>query len=40
MAAGVSVRFDLVPNMAHDGLAAVPQVQTFLAEVLGQCRAG
>lgn len=39
-AVGVSVRFDLVPNMAHDGLAAVPEVQTFLAEVLGRRRAG
>jgi pimeloyl-ACP methyl ester carboxylesterase len=38
-AAGVAVRFDLVPNMAHDGLAAVPEVQTFLAEVLGRRRA-
>jgi hypothetical protein len=39
-AAGVAVRFDQVSNMAHDGMQAVPQVQTFLAEVLGQRRAG
>jgi poly(3-hydroxybutyrate) depolymerase len=39
-AAGVSVRFDLVPNMAHDGLRAVPRVQDFFADVLARRRAG
>ncbi|CAN7577346.1 alpha/beta hydrolase [Bosea sp. LjRoot9] len=38
--AGVSVRFDLVPNMAHDGLRAVPRVQDFFADVLARRRAG
>jgi hypothetical protein len=33
-AAGVKVRFDLVPNMAHEGLKAVPFMETFLADVL------
>jgi poly(3-hydroxybutyrate) depolymerase len=36
--AGVSVQFDLVPNMAHDGLRAVPRVQDFFAEVLAKRR--
>ena len=36
--AGVSVRFDLVPNMAHDGLRAVPRVQDFFADVLAKRR--
>ncbi len=36
--AGISVRFDLVPNMAHDGLRAVPRVQDFFASVLGKER--
>jgi poly(3-hydroxybutyrate) depolymerase len=39
-AAGVSVQFDLVPNMAHDGLRAVPRVQDFFAGVLAGRRAG
>ncbi|AOO83693.1 hydrolase [Bosea vaviloviae] len=39
-AAGVSVRFDLVPNMAHDGLRAVPRVQDFFADVLARRRGG
>jgi pimeloyl-ACP methyl ester carboxylesterase len=38
-AAGVAVRFDQVPNMAHDGMQAVPLVQTFLAEMLKHRRA-
>lgn len=37
-AAGVKVRFDLVPNMAHDGLRAVPRVQDFFAETLAARR--
>ena len=37
--AGVSVRFDLVPNMAHDGLRAIPRVEDFFADVLTQRRA-
>ncbi len=37
--AGLSVRFDLVPNMAHDGLRAVPRVQDFFAETLAARRA-
>jgi poly(3-hydroxybutyrate) depolymerase len=39
-AAGVKVRFDLVPNMAHDGLRAVPRVQDFFAEALAAHRSG
>jgi poly(3-hydroxybutyrate) depolymerase len=39
-AAGVSVKFDLVPNMAHDGLRAVPRVQDFFADVLARRRSG
>lgn len=39
-AAGVSVRFDLVPNMAHDGLLAVSRVQDFFAGELARRRAG
>ena len=39
-AAGVKVRFDLVPNMAHDGLRAVPRVQDFFAEALAARRSG
>ncbi len=37
-AVGISVTFDLVPNMAHDGLRAVPRVQDFLADVLHRRR--
>ena len=33
-AAGIAVRFDLVPNMAHDGMRAVERVETFLADVI------
>jgi poly(3-hydroxybutyrate) depolymerase len=36
--AGVDVRFDLLPNMAHGGLQAVPTVETFLAEILARRR--
>ncbi len=36
--ADVTVRFDLVPNMAHDGLRAVPRVQDFLVDVLRRRR--
>jgi pimeloyl-ACP methyl ester carboxylesterase len=32
--AGISVRFDLIENMAHDGFQAVPAVTDFLAEIL------
>lgn len=37
-AAGIAVRLDLIPNMAHDGLRAVPRVEGFLAEVLARRR--
>lgn len=37
-AAGIPVRFDQLPNMAHDGLRAVPCVQDFLADVLAARR--
>ncbi|QRM31854.1 alpha/beta hydrolase [Microvirga sp. VF16] len=33
-ASGIRVRFDLVPNVPHDGKRVVPQVQDFLAGVL------
>jgi poly(3-hydroxybutyrate) depolymerase len=33
-AAGIPVQFDLVPNMAHDGMKALPRVQDFLANAL------
>ncbi len=36
--AGLPVRFDLVPNMAHDGLRAVPRVETFFSEVIARRR--
>lgn len=36
--AGVAVRFDLVPNMAHDGLRAVPPVADFFADALAALR--
>jgi poly(3-hydroxybutyrate) depolymerase len=38
-AAGIKVRFDLVPNMAHDGMRAVGPAQDFFAEVLAGRRA-
>lgn len=38
-AAGVTVRFDLVPNMAHDGPKAVPLVEDFLANAIARRRA-
>jgi pimeloyl-ACP methyl ester carboxylesterase len=34
--AGVAVRFDLVPGMAHDRMKAVPFVEIFLAEILAR----
>lgn len=37
-AEGISVRFDLVPNMAHDGLRAVPRVEDFFAACVGRYR--
>ncbi|WID99204.1 alpha/beta hydrolase [Bosea vestrisii] len=37
---GITVRFDLVPNMPHDGLKAVPRVEDFLADVLAKRRTG
>lgn len=36
--AGISVRFDLIENMAHDGFQAVPAVTSFLSDVLGKRR--
>ncbi len=38
-AAGIEVQFDLVPNMAHDGLKAAPRVQDFFAAALRRRRA-
>jgi len=38
-AAGVTVRFDLVPNMAHDGLRAVPLIEDFFADAIVRRRA-
>jgi poly(3-hydroxybutyrate) depolymerase len=37
---GISVRFDLVPNMPHDGLKAVSRVEDFFADVLAKRRSG
>ncbi|WP_186418460.1 alpha/beta hydrolase [Bosea sp. CS1GBMeth4] len=37
---GITVRFDLVPNMPHDGLKAVSRVEDFLADVLAKRRSG
>jgi poly(3-hydroxybutyrate) depolymerase len=37
-AAGVNVRFDLIPNMAHDGVNAVPRAEDFLARALRKHR--
>lgn len=37
-AAGVQVRFDLVPGMAHDRKQAIPIAQDFLADVLARRR--
>lgn len=37
--AGIPVRYDLLPNMAHDGLRAVPSVTDFFAAVLAERRA-
>lgn len=39
-AAGVPVRFDEIPNLAHNGQAAVEVVQDFFAQVLRTKRAG
>jgi poly(3-hydroxybutyrate) depolymerase len=39
-AAGVAVRFDLVPNMAHDGMRGVPLMEDFFADTLASLRAG
>jgi poly(3-hydroxybutyrate) depolymerase len=36
--AGVTVRFDLVPGMAHDRMTAVPLVESFLASILATRR--
>lgn len=38
-AAGVAVRFDLVPNLAHDGQKAVPLVEDFFSHTLNLRRA-
>lgn len=35
---GVEVRLDIVPNMAHDGLRAVPRAEAFLKHVLERRR--
>ncbi|MGO4669481.1 alpha/beta hydrolase [Bosea sp. 2RAB26] len=35
----INVRFDLVPNMAHDGLKAVSRVEEFFATILARRRA-
>ena len=37
---GINVRFDLVPNMPHDGLKAVSRVEDFFADELAKRRAG
>ena len=37
--AGVAVRFDLIPGMAHDRMKALPAVQDFLADTLARRRA-
>lgn len=37
---GITVRFDLVPNMPHDGLKAVSRVEDFFADVLTRRRSG
>ncbi|MEP7454175.1 alpha/beta hydrolase [Phyllobacterium sp. SB3] len=37
-AAGIGVRFDLVPNMAHDGPQAVPVAEDFFAMALARYR--
>lgn len=37
-AAGIKVQFDLVPNMAHDGLRAVSRVEDFFAGALAARR--
>lgn len=37
---GIAVRFDLVPNMPHDGPKALSRVQDFLADVLRKRRTG
>ena len=39
-AAGVEVRFDLVPGMSHDRKQAIPLAQDFLASVLARRRGG
>jgi pimeloyl-ACP methyl ester carboxylesterase len=36
---GIRVRLDIVPNMAHDGLRAIPVAETFLKEALDRKRA-
>jgi pimeloyl-ACP methyl ester carboxylesterase len=38
-AVGISVRFELVPGVAHDRMSVLNQVQNFLAEVLARKRA-
>jgi len=37
---GIDVRFDLVPNMPHDGLKAISRVEDFFAEELARRRSG
>src|SRR5262249_35037588 len=38
-ALGARVRFDLIPNMAHDGMKAIGTVESFIAEALAKHRA-
>lgn len=37
---GITVRFDLIPDMAHNGTLALPRVGEFFADVMGEMRAG
>jgi hypothetical protein len=37
-AAGVTVRFDLVPGVSHDRMKVLPRVEDFLAGVLAARR--
>jgi predicted esterase len=37
-ALGARVRFDLIPNMAHDGMKAIGTVESFVADVLAARR--
>ncbi|MEF2070697.1 alpha/beta hydrolase [Consotaella sp. CSK11QG-6] len=37
-AVGIAVRFDLIPNMAHDGMRCLDAVKTFFGDVLADRR--